>query len=392
MQDGRGFRHLHHEGALPRREVVAGAHAREHAIAYSDVGPAGRDEGTDVRHERDEPRLAQHRGLPRHVRAGDDQRPAFVVQPHVVRDEGVSRDRGLDDGVPALFDVEHDVVAEPRAHVVLGGGDLGEAGEEVDLGDVGGRGLDPPDFGADVVSHRVEEPRLELRDLIVGPEDLRFPFLEFRREIALGVGERLPAGPLLGNAVELRARDLEIVPEHLVEPDLQRVDAGALALPHLHAGDEVDGAVAHPAQFVEFGGEAGPDHAPVLEGVGGLGVDGFLDAGRHVPQRIEAGPKLGETARLQRLESRRQPGQRVEREAEAEEFPRGRPAGGDAGGEPLQIADRAERASEALTLLRPLDEFLHGVEADRDLAGGRRAGAAVAGAAAAPPLASACGR
>ena len=201
VQDGRGLRHLHHEGALPRGEVVARAHAREHAVAYPDQGPASRDEGTDVRHERDESRLAQDGGLPRHVRAGDDQGPALLVQPHVVRDEGVPRDGGLDDGVPALFDVEDDVVAEPRPHVVLGGGDLGEAGEEVDLGDEGGGRLNPPDLGGDVVPQGVEEVRLEPGDLIVGPEDLRLPLLEFRREISLGVGERLPAGPLLRHAV-----------------------------------------------------------------------------------------------------------------------------------------------------------------------------------------------
>ena len=63
------------------------------------------------------------------------------------------------------------------------------------------------------------------------------------------------------------------------------------------------------------------------------------------------------------------PGSASSERPRTEEFPGHRATGGDAGGEPLQVADRAERASDALALVRPLDEFLHGVEAGRDLVG-----------------------
>ena len=58
-----------------------------------------------------------------------------------------------------------------------------------------------------------------------------------RRDEALGVGQRLLAHVVGRHAIEVGARDLEVVAEHAVVADLERPDAGALALARLDLED-----------------------------------------------------------------------------------------------------------------------------------------------------------
>ena len=58
---------------------------------------------------------------------------------------------------------------------------------------------------------------------------------------------------VLGRRVgQLRFGDLDVVPEHAVVPDLQRIDAGAGALGLFHRCDRRFSASADPAQTIEF--------------------------------------------------------------------------------------------------------------------------------------------
>src|SRR3989441_2798558 len=60
-------------------------------------------------------------------------------------------------------------------------------------------------------------------------------------------------------------RDLEVVAEHPVEPDLERRDTGALALPRLQRGDVLLAAVARVLELVQRPVMAGSDGVAVRE-------------------------------------------------------------------------------------------------------------------------------
>src|SRR5206468_9461401 len=98
-------------------------------------------------------------------------------------------------------------------------------------------------------------------------------------------------------------RDLDVVPEHLVEADLERGDPGALALARLQPGDVRLAAVARVAQLVERAIVAGPDRVAVPELRRGA-VD--ERAGQLLPQigeQVEPGRRLEQHRALAPLEA-----------------------------------------------------------------------------------------
>ena len=61
--------------------------------------------------------------------------------------------------------------------------------------------------------------------------------MEFCISITLGIGEGLLSHEVLGHLVQVRLRDLEVVPEDLVEPDAQAGNAGAGGFGFLIVGE-----------------------------------------------------------------------------------------------------------------------------------------------------------
>ena len=75
---------------------------------------------------------------------------------------------------------------------------------------------------------------------LLGREDLLLVLLQLRRDVALGVLDRLLADVVGGDlalALRLGVRDLDVVAEDLVEADLEARDAGAADLLGLELGD-----------------------------------------------------------------------------------------------------------------------------------------------------------
>ena len=81
--------------------------------------------------------------------------------------------------------------------------------------------------------------------------------------------------------------DFDVEAEHLVEANLERGDAGALAFALFHGGDDLAAVLAQVAQFVEFGVEAAANDA----GIGGqrrrIVGEGFFEALVHVGQFVD---------------------------------------------------------------------------------------------------------
>ena len=103
VEDVAGLAHLDHEGRLAAREVVAGADAGQDAVDRADHRARRRHEAADVREQHDQRVLAHVGRLAAHVRAGDHQHAAVVVQHQVVGFERLAAHR-LDHRMAAAFD------------------------------------------------------------------------------------------------------------------------------------------------------------------------------------------------------------------------------------------------------------------------------------------------
>ena len=71
IEDRRRLHHLDHEGAAPRRQIVARADTGEEPVDDADMRRFGGDEAAHLRQQRDDSVLAQKGGFARHVGAGE---------------------------------------------------------------------------------------------------------------------------------------------------------------------------------------------------------------------------------------------------------------------------------------------------------------------------------
>jgi hypothetical protein len=107
------------------------------------------------------------------------------------------------------------------------------------------------------VSSSVEEQLLARQRALLRRQRLVLEGLELRRDVALGVLQRLAPAVVVGHLVAVGAADLDVEAMHPVEFDLQVGDAGARALAGLECEQELAAVVLDAAQFVELGIVAG---------------------------------------------------------------------------------------------------------------------------------------
>ena len=154
--------------------------------------------------------------------------------------------------MPAVEDPQHRLLDDLRPAVVPLPGQLGQGRQHVELGQHRGRGLHPPPRRRHRVAQLQEQLVLQLLRLLVGREDLFLVLLQLRRDVALGVLDRLLADVVVGDLLAVGVGDLDVIAEDLVEADLERGDAGPLDLLGLVAGDPLLAAVGQLAQGVQL--------------------------------------------------------------------------------------------------------------------------------------------
>ena len=263
VQDVRRFGHFYHEGRLAERYVVRRSDAGEYLVDDTHMSRVGRHEAAHLRHERDERRLAQQRRLTSHVRTGDYHYLLLLgveldVVGHVLL---AKRQLRLDDGVASGAYLEHVVVLNHRAHVAVLLGSLCEREQTVETRHDVGVGLNLRYVRLHIGDKLGEETGLEHQNLLVGTHNLLLVLLQFLGDVALGVGKRLLAYPLLRHLVLIRVAHLKIVAEHVVVAHLQRLYAGLLRLLLLNLQQIVATAARDGAQLVKLRREARSNHA-----------------------------------------------------------------------------------------------------------------------------------
>ena len=292
VQDRRRLGHLDHEGALASSQAVRGADPGEDAVAEPYPRAIGRHEGADLRHQDDQADLAEHGGLAGHVRPGEHHHEPLAVQYHIVRNELLARHHRLDDRMPSAADLEAELLDDFRAAVTASRRRRGEGGQHVQLSDALRGPLDPLDLCRDRLPHLAVEARLQLADPQVRIDDLLFPLLQLRRHEALGAGEGLLALVVLGDPIQVRTGDLQVVSEDLVVADLQGPDARSPPFPLLQRSDPFHGPRPQASQLVQLGRIPGSDDAPIGQGGRRFGRDRPLHEIPEVGEHVQAPAQL----------------------------------------------------------------------------------------------------
>ena len=197
--------------------------------------------GAYLRHEHDERRLAHVGGLTGHVRPRDNGHAVVgVVEAGVVRNKEDVLHALLNDGVPPLDNGKLARGVDLRHCVIVAHGRLRKGAQHVQpRHGVRGR-LYAPDHRRDGVAQLNKAVVFQLVYPVARSEKGVFQLLELLREVAL-VGDEGLLADIVGGDVRV-ARGfghVYIIAEHLVIPDLELLDAGALTLALLKLGDHL---------------------------------------------------------------------------------------------------------------------------------------------------------
>ncbi|MNU58797.1 hypothetical protein D3C71_479410 [compost metagenome] len=264
MQDVAGFSHLDHEGRLPAGKVVAGADAGQDAVDRADQRAAGRHEAADVGQQHDQ-RVLPHVGrFTAHVRAGDDQHATVRVQVQIVGLKWLVAHR-FHHRMAAAFDLQARLGLQFRTRPVQRLRTLGEGGQHVQFAECGGALLERLQLGAQRVQQLLVQVLLARQRTVTRGQHLVLECLQFFGDVALGIGQRLPAGVMHRRAVGLALADFDVVAVHTVVADLQGGDAAALALALFQVDQELVGVGRQATQFIQLGVEAICQHATIAE-------------------------------------------------------------------------------------------------------------------------------
>ena len=140
---------------------------------------------------------------------------------------------------------------------------------------------------ADLLADAEEQVVLDVARAVLRREHARLVLLQLRRDVALGVLQRLLAHVVGGDFLLVRVRDLDVIAEDLVVADLERGDFRALDLARLEARDPALAVALDRAQLVEFGGIAFADEAAFLQEHRRVGGDGGADERARLVHRVE---------------------------------------------------------------------------------------------------------
>ena len=290
FQHGRHLGHLHHEGGLPRAQVVGRADAGKHPVHHPDPGGTGGDEAAHLRHEHDEGHLTHIGGLARHVGSGDDGQPvlAAVHMGIVGNKEGIFQ-HPLHHRVAALFDVDDPAVVHRGAAIAVLRRYGGERTQHVQVAYAPRHSLHLAHPLGSGIPQMAEQLILQRRHPALGGQNLVLQLLQLLGEKPLAVHQGLLADVILRHQAVVAFGHLDVIAEHLVIAHFEALDAGALLLPALQRGHHVRAVVDHVPEVVHLVVIALADEAALPDGEGQAVVvlvipDGLLQQGLQVPQ------------------------------------------------------------------------------------------------------------
>ena len=142
------------------------------------------------------------------------------------------------------------------------------------------------------------------------------------------------------------ARDFDVIPEDIVEPHLERLNAGTLPFARFNLCDVLPPVQAEVAQLVQFGVKARADGAPIGQVERRLIRDRLQNQTGHVGQVIQPLVKRSQPLGLLCIEAALEGGDLFERAAKRQQVARAGRAQRDPGEQALQIQNAAELLAE----------------------------------------------
>ena len=176
----------------------------------------------------------------------------FGIEVEIVRDEaqGFFFRQFLDHRMASGDNPYLARIGKARPHVAIFSRHLSQRAGNIQLRDCR-RGL--PDarrvLGGEQ-AQLLEDLALQREHLVFSVQNFAFQFLQLRRGEALGVHQRLLTLVIRRRVMQIRFRDLDVVAEHIVEANLQRLDARPRALAQFDLRDVLAAVAADVAQLI----------------------------------------------------------------------------------------------------------------------------------------------
>ena len=292
VQDIGDLLHLHQECAASCGDIVSGADSGEDAVHKPYARAGGGNERSDVRQQRDQRRLAQIGRFTGHVRTGDDQHgPVGGGHVQVVGHVPLAAEHAFDHRVPSGADVQDRGIRDFWLHVPVHGGDLRQGGQDVDVGNSIRGTQQRGGVGRDAVPDLAKQGVLELGDPLLGPQDGRLPFLHRFGDEPLCPDQCLLPDVVRGSPVQIGLTDLNVVPKHFVEPNLQGFDPGARPFVGFQAGNPGLAVRGGMPERIQLRTVAITNHAALLDGEGRLADNSRINEADHVVVRADLLPQ-----------------------------------------------------------------------------------------------------
>ena len=262
-----------------------------------------------MRHEHNQRHLPHVGALAGHVRAGDDEHAHILaVHRRIVGHERIALQHLLDDRMTAVDDLDRAVLGDFRTHVAVFVRHLRKRQKRVERLERLRRLLHTWNRFSQRLLQFGKQLRFQPDRPFRCAEDLLFHFLQFRRSIALAVGQRLTAHIAKRHEIVVRFRNLDAVAENLVVGNLQRFNARLLAFALLHGGNPFLAVFRSRAQIVQLLAVAGQNEPAVAHQARRVRVNHFCNAFAHIVERVEffaqRAERLAFAAAEQRLDFR----------------------------------------------------------------------------------------
>ena len=187
----------------------------------------------------------------------------------------------------AFGDLQHTFVRHLRAHIVVVHRHAGQGQQSVQGFQRHCGLLNAGDLCCDLLADLGEQLQLQSHRLLLCADDLLLDLLQLRCHIALAVGQGLLAGVAHGYHVVVGLGDFNVIAEHLVVLHAQVSDARLLTLALFQLDDPLFAAGGCSAVLIQHGAVTVVDDAALGDGDGRIGMDGTLQQGRQLLQRIK---------------------------------------------------------------------------------------------------------
>ena len=322
------------------------ADPREDPVGEPDDSLLRGHEAAALSQQDDQRRLAQVGRLAGHVRPGeDDDLRRFRVELQVVGDEHARGQRLLDQRMAARLDEEPGPGVDLRAPPAQPGGGGRKARESIDRADGPRRRAELRARRRDALTELAQDLELASIHLLPRAEHDGFLFPELLGHVALCGRQRLLARVVVRDGGRVGVTDLDVVPEHLVEADLQRADAGARALVRFQRRDPLARGSRCIADRVELCVEPGLD-GPAVPRCGRFLQEGAAQNFGQLRRRRDLARMLAQHQRFAAGDRTLHAGQRLERTPQRDQLAYAGPAVGGARAQALQVAHAVHRVMD----------------------------------------------